>query len=480
MREPSEPPSAASAAIAASATPATIATLAAWLPQARWFAGKHADGARAISVHDELATPAGKILLVDVAVGAGEPERYVVPVDAAGVDAAASPAFATWLVRVVRGGLRVEAGRGAIVGRLVGTAGGGGATATPAITAVHLLGVDASNTSLLVDLGEAGPGLVGLVFKLLRRCRPGIQPEVEVGEFLALHTPWSGAARLRGWLEYVPSDAAEAPTVLATIHDAVPASESAWDRLGPLVAGGGLHGPDRDRVLAIVGRLGRATAEMHAALASRPDIPAFAPEPATTRHWQAEAAGMVARLAAVARLARERADRHPEPLRGRLLRFAEREGAFASRLKGLATFPADLCLIRIHGDYHLGQVLLDATDAPAIIDFEGEPGRPLADRRAKVAACRDVAGMCRSFDYLLRHAALHGGRPWQAADLRLLETTFLTAYAAHAAGGCWWPARDVDLILEAFTLDKAIYELAYEMNHRPDWIDVPLAALDAA
>ena len=480
MREPSEPPSAASAAIAASATPATIATIAAWLPQARWFAGKHADGARAISVHDELATPAGKILLVDVAVGAGEPERYVVPVDAAGVDAAASPAFATWLVRVVRGGLRVEAGRGAIVGRLVGTPGGGGATGTPAITAVHLLGVDASNTSLLVDLGEAGPGLVGLVFKLLRRCRPGIQPEVEVGEFLALHTPWSGAARLRGWLEYVPSDAAEAPTVLATIHDAVPASESAWDRLGPLVAGGGLHGPDRDRVLAIVGRLGRATAEMHAALASRPDIPPFAPEPATTRHWQAEAAGMVARLAAVARLARGQADRHPEPLRGRLLRFAEREGAFASRLKGLAAFPADLCLIRIHGDYHLGQVLLDATDAPAIIDFEGEPGRPLADRRAKVAACRDVAGMCRSFDYLLRHAALHGGGPWQAADLRLLETTFLTAYAAHAAGGCWWPARDVDLILKAFTLDKAIYELAYEMNHRPDWIDVPLAALDAA
>jgi predicted trehalose synthase len=88
--------------------------------------------------------------------------------------------------------------------------------------------------------------------------------------------------------------------------------------------------------------------------------------------------------------------------------------------------------------------------------------------------------MCRSFDYLLRHAALHGGGPWQAADLRLLETTFLAAYAAHAAGGCWWPARDAAGLLEVFTLDKAIYELAYEMNHRPDWIDVPLAALDAA
>lgn len=469
MREPSDSQSAA---------------VAVWLPQARWFAGKHADATGAMSIHDELVMPRGKLLLVDVGAGAGAPERYVVPVDAAGADAAATAPFAAWLIGVILAGQRVEAGRGAFVGRLVGPPAAGERDAARTVAAVRLLGADASNTSLLVAPGEHGPGLV---LKLLRRCRPGIQPEVEVGEFLALHAAWPttarpNAARLRGWLEYVPADAAAEPTVLATLHDAVPTCESAWDRLGAIVAAGGLRGgPDRDRLLAIVARLGGETADMHAALASRPDIPAFAPELATPQAWQAEAAGMIGRLAAVARLARERADRHPEPARSRLRRFADREGEFAGRLRGIAALPADLSLIRVHGDYHLGQVLLDAADVPTVIDFEGEPGRPLADRRVKAAACRDVAGMCRSFDYLLRHAALHGGGPWTAADLRLLEATFLGAYTAKTGGGGWWPAHAVaSSFLEAFTLDKAIYELDYEIRHRPDWVVVPLAALDAA
>lgn len=455
-----------------------VARLASWLPRARWFAGKDGDGADGVSIHDEVVVPAGNLLLVDAVTAAGPPQRYVVAVDDGGVDTAASPAFAAWLLRVVRGGLRVETTRGTIRGRYVDAAAAEAWPDTAAITTVRPLGADASNTSVLVSFGGTPRELV---VKLFRRCRPGIQPEVEVGEFMTTQAAWPGTPRLRGWLEYVPNDPAEEPTVLATIHDAVPDCVSAWDRLGALVAGGGLHGPPgRDHLRAIVARLGAATAEMHAAFASRPDIPAFAPEPATTRHWRVEAEGMVARLAAVAHLARSQADRHPEPARSRLLRFAAREGEFADRLRRLSVFPADLCLIRIHGDYHLGQVLLDVADKPTVIDFEGEPGRPLADRRAKAAACRDVAGVCRSFDYLLRHAAMHGGGPWRADNLRLLETTFLTAYASTAAGRCWWPARDADRLLDAFTLDKAIYELAYEIHHRPDWIEVPLAALDAA
>lgn len=454
-----------------------VATLASWLPHARWFGGKDGDGAVPVSVQDALVVPGGNLLLVDVGGGDVPPQRYVVPVDAAGTDAAAMPAFAVWLLRLVLGGMCAKTGHGVVRGRLVGAVAADAARATPARTTVRPLGVDASNTSLLVETGGTGPDLV---VKLLRRCRPGIQPEVEVGEFFALHTDWPGAARLRGWLEYVPDDPAAEPMVLATIHDAVPDSVSAWDRLESLVAGGGLPGGrDRDRLLAIVARLGTTTAGMHAALASRPDIPAFAPQPATTRNWPAESEGMIARLTAAARLARGQAGRHPEPIRSGLLRFAGREAEFADRLRGVAACPADLCLIRIHGDYHLGQVLLDAADSPIVIDFEGEPGRPFAERRVKAAACRDVAGMCRSFDYLLRHAAMHGARPWRAADLRLLETTFLAAYAATAAGRCWW-STDAGRLLAAFTLDKAIYELAYEMHHRPDWVAVPLAAIDAA
>jgi maltose alpha-D-glucosyltransferase/alpha-amylase len=117
-----------------------------------------------------------------------------------------------------------------------------------------------------------------------------------------------------------------------------------------------------------------------------------------------------------------------------------------------------------------------------VIDFEGEPGRTLAERREKTAAAKDVAGMCRSFDYLLRHVAKSTGRPYVAADLERLETRYLDAYREGAAGQSWWPAdrEAADGLLTVFKLDKAIYELSYELNNRPAWIDVPLAAIEEA
>jgi maltose alpha-D-glucosyltransferase/alpha-amylase len=117
-----------------------------------------------------------------------------------------------------------------------------------------------------------------------------------------------------------------------------------------------------------------------------------------------------------------------------------------------------------------------------VIDFEGEPGRPLAERRGKTAAAKDVAGMCRSFDYLLRHGAKLTGRPYASANLERLEACYLAAYREVAAGQPWWPAdrETADALLAVFKLDKAIYELAYELNNRPDWIDVPLAAIEEA
>jgi maltose alpha-D-glucosyltransferase/alpha-amylase len=155
--------------------------------------------------------------------------------------------------------------------------------------------------------------------------------------------------------------------------------------------------------------------------------------------------------------------------------------------------------IRVHGDYHLGQVLvaeqynkllvaeqcdklLVAEHGVLVIDFEGEPGRSLAERREKTAAAKDVAGMCRSFDYLLRHVAKSTGRPFAAADLQRLEDCYLEAYREVAAGQPWWPAdrESAGQLLAVFKLDKAIYELAYELNNRPDWIDVPLAAVEEA
>jgi maltose alpha-D-glucosyltransferase/alpha-amylase len=137
-------------------------------------------------------------------------------------------------------------------------------------------------------------------------------------------------------------------------------------------------------------------------------------------------------------------------------------------------------LIRVHGDYHLGQVLIrEPGPEVLVIDFEGEPSRSLEERRRRTSVCKDIAGMCRSFDYLLRHAARNGSTPYRAADLDLLEATFLDAYRAVARGHVWWPAdaTKADSLLAVYKLDKAVYELAYELAHRPEWVEVPLAAL---
>ncbi|NBT13661.1 MAG: hypothetical protein EBS56_08795 [Planctomycetia bacterium] len=122
-------------------------------------------------------------------------------------------------------------------------------------------------------------------------------------------------------------------------------------------------------------------------------------------------------------------------------------------------------------------MLVDTTGSRVlVIDFEGEPGRSLADRRRKTSVLKDLAGMCRSFDYSLRHAARSADAPYRPDDLAMLENTFLDAYGTVARGHAWWPTG-ADEALGVYRLDKAVYELAYELANRPDWVVVPLAAL---
>ena len=124
-------------------------------------------------------------------------------------------------------------------------------------------------------------------------------------------------------------------------------------------------------------------------------------------------------------------------------------------------------------------MLVDASGSTLLpIDFEGEPARPLAERREPSSAAKDVAGMCRSFDYLLRQAA--GARGRAPEDPAPLVAAFLDGYRDAARGAAWWPAepREESALLDAFVLDKALYELAYELDNRPDWVAVPLGALE--
>jgi len=478
------------------------------LAAARWFAGK-ATGIDRVRLHDRVPLPGAggaEVLLVEVhAAGGSAPDRYVMvrrgSDDDAGSDNVAgndnvngndaAAALARWLAAAI-GAPVVLAGQ---AGRLVvhataGTAPGeprtGGVASARAAAApsaeIVPLGDDASNSSFLVPTAAGG-----LTVKLVRRCRTGIQPEVEVGEFLARECGgWRETPRLRGWLEYVedrPSPEPSASTAIATVHEFAPRCTTAWERLSGLLAAAA---PGDDAVaplLQFVARIGAATARMHEALAARPGIAAFAPRPASAAGRRSLAADMATHaLEVFARVEREAA-RQPAAVAARLRAVLAARSRIVGRFERLARVAATTPDIRVHGDYHLGQVLVgDADDRVLVIDFEGEPGRPLALRRATWSAAKDVAGMCRSFDYLLRQAAKTGGPPYDAAALERLERCFLDAYRAAAAGGSWWPAAaaEAEALLEAFRLDKAIYELAYELDNRPDWIDVPLAAVEAA
>lgn len=386
-------------------------------------------------------------------------------------DAARDSAFAAWLVHLILDGATRADHNGIFRGH----------PTTPRTRALKLsatwvypLGGDSTNTLLRVE--HAGQTMV---VKLLRQCRPGIQPEVEVGMFFACQARWNAIPRFLGWLEYTSANGES--TAIATIHDFTPGCTTAWDHLAPRIARGGLAGSDRIEILDTVRALGRTTAEMHQALASRPEIAAFTPIVAGTTDRQAEADRMLAHASEVFGLAAARLPTLPASAAALRQVLANRD-RFSAALLQLTTISDWGAMIRVHGDYHLGQLLLHPPQKKVtVIDFEGEPGRALADRRRKTTALKDVAGMCRSFDYLLRHSARIGAATYRPDHLCLLEETFLDAYHTVARDSAWWPTDTTNAaaLLSIYKLDKALYELAYELQNRPAWVEVPLAALIA-
>ena len=468
----------------------TIASrLTASLPTTRWFADKAARIA-AVTLHDRISLPGDatvELALADVRLtGHDAPARYALVVGPDGVDAAATPASARGLLDIMLAGATLAGRDGRFIGHRTGHVTAAACLVPDGEVTVSPLGGDASNTSLVVRSPAAN-----WIIKLFRRCRTGIQPEVEVGDFFAAAS-WHGTPRLCGWLEYAAADASAA---IATVHEFALGCTTGWDRLVGLltVAAGksdGLAGAAGDTALALVAALGRTTGEMHRALASRPDLPAFAPEPVSAAGRQATAARMRGHAEQVFALIASKLTEFEPAIARRLAAVLAARAGLVRRFEDFSNVALSTNTIRVHGDYHLGQVLVAEHDNKSlvaehgvlVIDFEGEPGRSLAERREKTAAAKDVAGMCRSFDYLLRHVAKSTGRPYAAADLQRLEDCYLDAYREVAAGQPWWPAdrEAAGQLLAVFKLDKAIYELAYELNNRPDWIDVPLAAVEEA
>jgi maltose alpha-D-glucosyltransferase/alpha-amylase len=190
--------------------------------------------------------------------------------------------------------------------------------------------------------------------------------------------------------------------------------------------------------------------------------PSFGPEPFTSRDQQSLYQEVRDLDSRVFDLLRGRLADLPEAVREEARQVLERARSIPDRLGRIQEGPLTGQRIRCHGDYHLGQVLFTGQDF-VIIDFEGEPARPLAERRRKSSPLRDVAGMIRSF---------HWWYSWASA-------AFLGAYQTAAACGSFLPAsrQELELLLDTYLLEKAMYELAYELNHRPDWVRIPLRGI---
>jgi maltose alpha-D-glucosyltransferase/alpha-amylase len=394
--------------------------------------------------------------------------------------AASSPDFALAAVDAMRAGAELKTDGG---GRIRFTATNRLAE-TPDVEAaeVRRMGTEQSNTS--VALGQT------MILKLFRRLQPGLQPEIEVGRFLTEVAGFANSPELLGVVEHEEADGTR--TGLAVLQRFVRNQGDAWsftldtlrrelDNLALVPEEGATPLSDVFATYLFYARLlGQRTGELHRALATPTDDPAFTAEPLEDADVAAAAADARAQgeraFAALKRLGDEPAARA----------LLERRDECLSLIDRLAAPVPDARKIRIHGDYHLGQVLIVQDDV-MIVDFEGEPSRATDERRAKASPLRDVAGILRSFAYAAETAAREVGARFGEAEAErvtaaaetwreLAADAFLSAYEEAAEGSAGWVADEAarSRLLRLHLLSKALYEINYEADNRPDWIQTPI------
>ncbi|MBV9628310.1 MAG: malto-oligosyltrehalose trehalohydrolase [Xanthobacteraceae bacterium] len=338
-----------------------------------------------------------------------------------------------------------------------------------------------SNTS--IRIGDVA------VLKIIRKLEEGIHPELEISRYLT-DVGFAATPHLLGWRELQIRDE-DAPVCLSLLQGFVAHKSTAWDwmveQLGQLVAHAetGKDVAIKRDVSNWLSTLGRRTAQMHHAFAEKCSNPAFTPEQvglSDLSSWTSSAQGIARRALKGLEENPASNDEAVRPLASELLRKREQ---IEERLARLVDLPAAFAKTRHHGDYHLGQVLVTGTDA-VILDFEGEPLRSLVERRAKHMVLRDVAGMLRSIAYAAETAARalpSGNGPEQKTAQASLQAwrkdaahDFAEAYFSAAEGLVSLPRvrAQSEELLKFFLLEKALYEVAYELAHRPDWISTPL------
>ena len=374
-----------------------------------------------------------------------------------------------------------------------------------------VLNVEQSNTS--VSFADR------VMLKVYRRLGEGVNPDLELGRVLT-KAKFRHIPALAGALEYRPKSGE--PVTVAILQAYVRNQGDAWRQaLG--VIDGYFDRILRDRpgeperresaqplldsveaepsplahsligsYLGSVRDLGRRTAELHLVLAQQDGNPDFRPEPFSETYLQARYDSMCQLVQRTSRLLRDQVDELPHGVQADARKILDLEAGLLARFRTFRNLSCSGLRIRCHGDYHLGQVLCAEKDL-LIIDFEGEPARPLPERRTKHSPLLDVAGMLRSFHYavyaaMFDHMTRHEGdgerlsaalEPWAIFWYRWIRIGFLQSYLSVIRTAQYWPrsTEEAQVLLDAHYLEKAVYELGYELNHRPEWVRIPVQGI---
>src|SRR6266446_914608 len=494
-----------------------------YIRSCRWFGAK-ARNIRGIKIVEQVPISsennAARFWFVEVSYADGTPEIYALPVETSAGDAAraigrAAPhaviarfagpeeailfdavwdaAFRQKLFRLMLERQRARGKRG----ELVGVASDACVQNIDAqLPASQVLGGEQSNSSMLFENK--------FFLKLYRKLEDGVNPDVEVTRFLTDRASFANAPAFHGAVEYRRGKVE--PTVVCLLQNAIASERDAWtltlDSVGRYyerVLGrkadlqnqaapgalleeliGGIYS-EKAALLA------QRTGELHLALASTSDDPAFAPDPFNAMAQRSAYQNMRALLRRNFDLLKKKLQDVPDTLREEAKAVLGAEKEILAREKRLLDRKSNAAKIRIHGDYHLGQILYTGKDF-VILDFEGEPARALSERKLKRSALRDVAGMMRSFQYAAYSALWQPAmrvedvpflERWADRWYRQISSVFLQSYVQATTDAIYIPksSEDLQIMLEAYLLDKAVYEIGYELNHRPTWVVIPIRGI---
>jgi trehalose synthase-fused probable maltokinase len=418
--------------------------LAEWVPAQRWFASKAREvtiGLVEVLVLEERP-PLG-LALVEARFAAGTRDLYQLLVGPGDLEALTTPESAQALARLLTRESRVQGEHGVIAFHWTG--------APLAAESVRLLGAEQSNTSIVIDESA--------VLKVFRRLEAGDNPELEMVRFLTSRG-FENVPALRGWyaLEGELLDA-----TLGVAQELVHGGRDGWELVLEMLA------VDPGRALEDLAELGGVIGRMHTVLGSDITDPDFAPDDPGEEGLALLTATIDEEIERVF-LDLPDGDEAVEPIAGRGEEVRD-------RLQHMSHVVVGGKLIRHHGDLHLGQTLR-TPDRWVILDFEGEPARPLIDRRRKRSPLRDVAGMLRSFAYASSASRILHGAPvpddWESTA----RERFLDGYFTEVDAGLL-PASEAGIrqLLAIYELEKAVYELRYELNNRPDWVPIPVSGI---